>query len=288
MKRCLSCDATFDGSSWTCPECSWGPQLNGFAMFEPALAEASDHFPQEDVERLASLEEAHFWFRARNGIILWALSTYFPDARALLEVGCGTGTVLSSISTGLPRLTLTGGDLLLNALTVARSRVPDAALAQVDVRRLPYVDEFDVICALDVLEHVDEDAEAIEQIRLALHPGGGVVVSVPQHKWLWSAADEYGRHRRRYTRSSLLRLLESNGFETLRATSSVSFLLPLVAMSRIRHRHLTDEYDPFRELSLPPTLNRILLSVMSAERRLIQRGVSFPLGSSLLVVARRR
>ena len=214
MKRCLSCDATFDDPSWVCPKCSWAPAMNGVLMFEPALAEASDHFPQKDVERLASLEEAHFWFRARNEIIVWAISTYFPDARNLLEVGCGSGVVLAQLSSRLPRLTLTGADLLSNSLAVARTRVPEATLAQIDVRRIPYDDEFDVVCALDVLEHVDEDGEALEQIRGALRPEGGVIISVPQHEWLWSAADEYGRHRRRYTRSSLLRLLESTGFET--------------------------------------------------------------------------
>ena len=288
MKRCLSCHATFDDLSWVCPECSWAPAMNGVLMFEPALAEASDHFPRKDVERLASLEEEHFWFRARNEIIVWAISTYFPDARNLLEVGCGSGVVLSELRSRLPRLTLTGADLLSNSLAVARTRVQEATLAQIDVRRIPYVDEFDVICALDVLEHVEEDGAALEQIRLALRPGGGVIVSVPQHEWLWSAADEYGRHRRRYTRSSLLRLLENTGFETVRATSSVSLLLPLVAISRIRHRRVTDDYDPFRELDLPGSVNRVLLKIMSAERKLIQNGVSFPLGSSLLVVARRR
>lgn len=288
MKRCLSCEATFDDPAWVCPQCSWEPALNGVPMFAPTLSEGSDHFPREDIERLSTLEEAHFWFRARNEVILWAISKYFPTARTLLEVGCGTGVVLSRIRSGLPHVSLTGGDLLSDALAVARTRVPDATFAQVDVRRLPYVDEFDVVCALDVLEHVEEDDAALEQIALALHPGGGVVISVPQHMWLWSAADEYGRHKRRYSRPSLLQLLSDTGFEPVRATSWVTLLLPLVALSRLRHRRLTAEHDQFRELDLHRGVNRILASVMGAERRLIQTGVSLPLGSSLVVVARRR
>lgn len=288
MKRCLSCEATFAGPSWVCPECSWSPAENGVVMFAPELSESSDHFPREDVRRLAALEAAHFWFSARNELIVWTISNYFPRARTLLEIGCGSGVVLSRISTTFPKLDLTGGDLLPVALDIARERIPDATLAQVDIRRLPFAEEFDLVCALDVLEHIDEDHCALEQIAHALRPGGGVIISVPQHKWLWSAADEYGRHRRRYSRTGLLELLDKAGFERLRATSSVSLLLPLVGISRLRNRRLTDAYDPFRELTLSAGVNRVLKAVMSAERRLIRAGVSFPVGSSLLVVGRKR
>ena len=207
-------------------------------MFAPALTDSSEHFPRDDVQRLAALEADHFWFSARNELILWAISKYFPQARTLLEIGCGTGVVLSHISAALPKLGLTGGDLLPVALDVARERVPNAAFAQIDIRRLPFVEEFDVICALDVLEHVDEDDSALEQIANALRPGGGVVISVPQHRWLWSAADDYGRHRRRYTRAAAPATCSTQtGFDAIRATSSVSLLLPVVATSRLRQRH---------------------------------------------------
>jgi SAM-dependent methyltransferase len=288
LKRCLACDTTFEAVSWECPECSWSPRRNGVPLFAPALSDSSEHFPREDVERLSAVEEGHFWFTARNDLILWAISRYFPEARDLLEIGCGTGIVLSRLRADLPHLRLTGGDLLPVALDIARDRVPEARFAQIDIRSLPFADEFDVVCALDVLEHVDEDTLAVEQLSRALRPGGGIIVSVPQHMWLWSAADEYGRHRRRYSRRRLVGLLDQAGFDVLRATSSVSLLLPVVALSRARRRQLTDDYDPFRELAVSERVNRALGAVMSAERRLIRRGLSFPLGSSLVVVAKRR
>jgi SAM-dependent methyltransferase len=288
VKRCLSCNTTFEAVSWQCPECSWSPPQNGVPLFAPTLSDSSEHFPREDVERLSAVEEGHFWFTARNDLILWAISRYFPEARDLLEIGCGTGIVLSRLRADSPHLRLTGGDLLPVALDIARDRVPEATFAQIDIRSLPFVDEFDVVCALDVLEHVDEDTLAVEQLSQALRPGGGIIVSVPQHMWLWSAADEYGRHRRRYSRRQLVGLLDQAGFDVMRATSSVSLLLPVVALSRIRRRRLTDDYDPFRELALSERVNRALGAVMSAERRFIRRGLSFPLGSSLVVVAKRR
>jgi hypothetical protein len=106
--------------------------------------------------------------------------------------------------------------------------------------------------------------------------------------WLWSAADEYGQHRRRYARRRLLDLFDSAGLSVVRATSSVMLLLPLVAISRLRHRRLTDQYDAFREFEPSVRVNRVLRMALSAELRLIRRGVSLPLGSSLLVVGRKR
>jgi SAM-dependent methyltransferase len=288
VRRCLACEARFSSATWVCPECSWSPAENGVPLFAPALSESSEHFPREDAQRLAALETTHFWFTARNELIAWAISRYFPRAQSLLEIGCGTGVVLAGLRARLPYLALSGADLLADSLAVARERVPEAEFAQVDIRQLPYTEEFDVVCALDVLEHVDEDALALEQIARASRPGGGVVISVPQHGWLWSAADEYGRHRRRYSRRGLLRLLDEAGLEPVRTTSFMSLLLPVVAVSRLRHRRLQPSYDPFRELSLPARVNRALQAVMSAEARWIRRGGSFPVGSSLLVVAESR
>ena len=128
---------------------------------------------------------------------------------------------------------------------------------------------------------------ALGEVRQTLKPGGGLVVSVPQHPWLWSALDEFGRHRRRYGRRGALELIRSTGFEVLRVTSSVTFLLPLVAISRLRNRRMRPDYDPFHEMTVSPLLNRIFAGVMHAERAVTTHGVSMPFGSSLFIVARR-
>ena len=73
----------------------------------------------------------------------------------------------------------------------AVSRVPDVQLYQLDGRRLPFEEEFDVVGAFDVLEHVDDDGLVLAQMHQATKPGGGIIVSVPQHPWLWSAVDEF-------------------------------------------------------------------------------------------------
>jgi SAM-dependent methyltransferase len=253
----------------------------------PELADSSDHYPVEEARRQAELEESFFWFRARADLVTWCIGRYFPSARSLFEIGCGTGAVLAAVQASRPDVDLYGADLSVDALRVAQQRVPDAALAQMDIRRIPYRDEFDVVCALDVLEHVDEDEAALRELRHAVKPGGGLLLSVPQHAWLWSALDEFGKHRRRYARRGAVELVRTVGFDVLRVTSSVTFLLPLVAISRFRNRRLRPDYDPFGEMTLPPRLNRLFGRVMRFERAVTARGVSMPFGSSLVIVARR-
>ena len=288
MRLCLNCRAAFDAATWECPACTWSPAAGEFPLFAPALAETDEHFPRGSIEPLAQLESEYFWAPARNELIHWMVAKYFPDATSLLEVGCGPGAVLAHLRSKNGGLALTGADALPEALRVARARIPNAEFLQADARAIPYQEEFDVVCALDVIEHIDEDNVVLEAIAGALRSRGGVVISVPQHAWLWSAWDEFHRHRRRYSRSSLLHLLDQAGFEPVRVTSSVMFLLPLAAASRMRNREVTDRYDAYAELRIPPFVNRMFGSVMRLERSLIRRGVSLPVGTSLLVAARKR
>jgi SAM-dependent methyltransferase len=245
-------------------------------------------FPTETFALLAELEPRSFWFRSRNELIAWALRRYFPDAGSFLEVGCGTGFVLLGLRQRFPALRLVGGEPEEAGLAVARERLPDVELLRLDGRDLPFDGVFDAVGAFDVLEHIDDDELALGQLRKAAKPGGGVLLTVPQHPWLWSAADEFGGHRRRYTRAELIGKVEGAGLEVLRTTSAVTFLLPLVAFSRLRDRRIPpEEYDMRREFDVPPRVDALLERVLAAERRLIARGVSFPVGTSLLVVARR-
>jgi 2-polyprenyl-3-methyl-5-hydroxy-6-metoxy-1,4-benzoquinol methylase len=257
-------------------------------MFAPELAASLEHYPSDAVEELAPREDQYFWFTARNALIAGLIAHHFRDAKSLLEVGCGMGGVLACIHAERPDVTLTGADLLPDALRVARGRLPEATFIQADIRHIPYAEEFDVVCALDVIEHIDEDDAAMREIAKAVKPGGGVVIAVPQHMWLWGAWDELMHHRRRYSRRPLLELMEAAGLERVRVTSSFAFVLPLVYLSRLRSRSLSGDSDPYDALRIPAWVNHALGAVTGAERALIRRGVSFPVGSSLTVVARKR
>lgn len=235
--------------------------------------------------RLFALEDRSFWFRGRSDLINWALDRHFPEARSMLEVGCGTGYVLDRIHLSHPGWRLVGAELLDEGLNLARQRLSAVVqLTQLDAVDMPYTQDFDVVGAFDVIEHIDSDGEALAGMYRALRPGGGLIVTVPQHKWLWSGADVAARHVRRYTKPELHDRLRAAGFEVERILSFVSLLLPVMVASRIFKRQAADVEA---ELDMPSGLNRALYGVMRLEAALIRAGVTFPAGGSLMAVARR-
>jgi SAM-dependent methyltransferase len=288
MRLCCNCGKPFDRASWQCPSCLYEPKrLGGHLAFAPELAEKSEGFDASSFGRLAELEPGSFWFRSRNRLLCWALEHYFPDAKNFLEIGCGTGFVLAYIRKALPWLTLGGGEVFSAGLRLAADRLPGVDLFQMDARQIPFENEFDVIGAFDVLEHIEDDELVLSQMYRAVRQGGGILLAVPQHSFLWSKIDEYSRHMRRYSLSELKAKVERAGFKTLRTTSFVSLLLPLMLIARLKQRLTNNELDPAAEFKLSVPGNFLLECIMNVERTMIRLGVAFPAGGSLLLVAKK-
>lgn len=260
-------------------------RIDGIPSYAPDLARESPGFNPAHFARLAELEEGHFWFRARNELIIHVLRTRFPDARSMLEIGCGTGYVLRGVTAALPQLRASGSEIFMEGLAFARQRLPGADLFQMDARRIPFRDEFDVIGAFDVIEHIREDEAVLREIHRALKPRGGAVFTVPQHPALWSARDESACHVRRYRRHELEGKLRDSGFKVVFSTSFVSLLLPLLAASRWRTRSPTAGAATDGEFTPSPLVNKGLYHVLRFESRLIRGGVRFPAGGTRLVAA---
>lgn len=287
MRRCFACNVYFSSSLTDCPTCGVSPVLlDGFRAYAPEFAHDGGGFKSTYFSDLAGLEKANFWFQSRNSLILWALKKYFPALSSIMEVGCGTGFVLSGVSEAFPSARLVGSEIFVAGLHYASLRIPRAEFLQMDARRIPYENEFDVVGAFDVIEHIKEDKVVLQSIFNAIKPGGGLIITIPQHQWLWSAADDYACHERRYSSVDLHAKLQEAGFEIIRSTSFVSLLLPAMMFSRMRSS-IAKEFDALGELRVNPVINWILKSVMSFERVLIQLGINIPFGGSRLVVARR-
>lgn len=286
MKSCVQCGEHFEGSVWICPSCGFSPRkLDRVLSF--CDAQGVDGFDPDAFDHLAQLEHASFWFRSRSRIIVWALQRYFPNTQCLLEIGCGTGFVLEGLSDALPGLRMAGAELHIEGLLHAARRVPGADLFQFDARNIPFSAEFDVVGAFDVLEHIDADEAVLGEMRTAVKPGGGIVLTVPQHPWLWSAPDEYAEHKRRYRRAELLSKVSAAGFAVRRVTSFVSLLLPAMAVTRLGARLSRRPFEPSHEHRAAQSATRILERIVDFERSLIARGIDLPVGGSLLVVATR-
>lgn len=136
------------------------------------MANQGGGFHETFFAELAQREAGNFWFEARNTIIVRTLRRFFPQFRSFLEIGCGTGFVLSGIARAFPDVRLVGTEIFVAGLPFAAARVPSASFAQMDARRLPYAAEFDVVGAFDVIEHIEEDVDVLENLKRAVRPGG--------------------------------------------------------------------------------------------------------------------
>lgn len=286
MKRCLPCGHAHDLA--VCPACGAAPRtIVGFECHAPDIAGSAPGYDPAHYEELSRLEAGNFWFRARNALILDAIAPHAAGLERYLEIGCGTGFVLGAIARKFPELHCSGSEIFVEGLEIAASRTPDASLFQMDAREIPFVSHFDLIGAFDVLEHIEEDEAVIAQMHRALREGGKVVLTVPQHPFLWSKQDEHAHHVRRYRRGELERKLRGNGFRVLSSTSFVSLLLPALAASRLLPRGDAGRADPFAEFRIPRWLNAGMGLVMRAERALIGLGLPLPAGGSRLILAER-
>ena len=243
-------------------------------------------FPGGSFESLVSLEENHWWFCARNQIIIWVLKSKIYGIKNFLEVGCGTGYVISGIFNEFPTLSLHASEYFEEGLVFARQRVPSCEFRQSDATVMSEKNFYDCIGSFDVIEHIDQDQIALSNFNRALRPGGFLLITVPQHPWLWSAADAYAHHRRRYTYKQLSKKVLNAGFNINYSTSFVSLLMPIMMMQRfsLSEKH----YDPAAEFKISWLLNKILRFIMFFEFLLLMSGVRLSVGGSLLILAQKR
>ncbi len=194
---------------------------------------------------------SHWWYRARRDLFLRqvrraARALGHPERRlALLDYGCAAGFDLRSLgevgtAEGADIVDLTDdrdGARAADGLAPSPSPRPPAPddnrsrdVIHIVPRDLPALrGRFDIVTCLDVLEHLDDDVDGLRTIASLLRTGGQVVVTVPAYSWLWSGEDVISKHRRRYTRGSLLEACRAAGFEVLYASYFNLGVLPAMA-----------------------------------------------------------
>jgi SAM-dependent methyltransferase len=288
MKRCLQCASRFATDSWECPHCHLSPQVDGgLLVFAPDLARAIEGYEPALFEAHGGEQaERSFWTGARAALIIWALNHYATQAGRFLEIGCGTGGVLARVELALPDLSLVGGEALIAGLRVAQTRLLRTQLMQFDARSIPFDGEFDAVGAFDVIEHIPDDDKVLASMAGALRPGGILLVTVPQHPFLFGPADVAARHVRRYTTSGLVQQVQRLGLRVECATSFTSVLFPVMAAVRLLAKWRGGPYDSAEEFEIGP-LNGLFARIMDLERWTIRHGMRWPVGGSLMLVARK-
>jgi SAM-dependent methyltransferase len=232
------------------------------------------------------IEQSHWWYTGRRKILTSFVEDIchrVTDRRPrILDVGCGTGANLLMLS---QYGDAEGVDISEDALAFCRER----GLEKVKLgagEELPYDDgTFDLVTALDVVEHMDDDLAGLREMRRVLRPGGRVLLFVPTFMFLWGVQDDVSNHRRRYRLPELQRVLEQAGFEIERMTyANITFFLPILLMRKLmRLTGIKAESENNINVS---ALNGVLGSLFGAES-VVLRHMNIPFGVSGLCVARK-
>jgi SAM-dependent methyltransferase len=229
------------------------------------------------------LEDRHWWFVGRRLILLSLLDRHLAPGRGLqlLDFGCGTGTMAQHLARyGAVEAIDADRDAVAFCRQRGLTRVTHLSGATV-----PFDDErFDVVTAFDVLEHIEDDAATLMELRRVLRPKGTLLLAVPAFPFLWGPQDEISHHYRRYVRADLRRRLHDAGFRVLRASYFNTFLFPAIAAIRVGRRALPAAPDLRSDFGIGPRrVNAAMARVFAAEAPLIER-IDLPFGVSLLAL----
>jgi SAM-dependent methyltransferase len=234
-------------------------------------------------QRYRALWDGHWWWRSREVFLSgWVerLNRRSP-CRRILDVGCGDGLFFERLER-FGRVDGLEPDAALVNDPRWRSRIRVGELGP----RFRGPGDYDLVLMLDVLEHIADERAALAAARSALRPGGRLLLTVPALSWLWSRHDEANAHHRRYGRAGLRRVLAGSGFTV---ESVRFFFFWTVAPMAVRRWLAPAGSGPAGyDVAIPPAPINDALTLLSRCEHALGRFFRWPLGSSLLAVARRK
>lgn len=234
-------------------------------------------------QRFYEIENSHWWFVARKAIVLSLLDHYLPPGsrRVVLDAGCGTGGLLEDLERYGKLVAVDSSEEAVKFCKLRGHEIVQCSILDTPFRAAT----FDVVIGLDVIEHLDDDLAALQELYRVCRPGGLLIATVPAFQFLWSRHDDMNHHKRRYTKRHLTGRLESARFQILRCTYFNCYLFPFMLGRRLVGRGGGQELGP--ELTVPtPMINRLLSKTFAAELTLLRR-IDLPFGGSVLCVAKK-
>ena len=243
-----------------------------------------------EYERMYRLEDSYWWFVARHRLIEALLRTRYgaPGAQSeplsILDIGCGTGAMSKRVARWGR---VVSADFSPLALQFSRRRGL-SNLVGADAMRLPLAsNRFDVLIAMDMLEHLPDDCRALAEFLRVLKPGGRLFATVPAYPHLWSEHDVALMHHRRYQRRELRERVTGAGFQLEKLSHTMSLLYPVVAMQRRLNASRPPHDPPQAAMPIVPSpVNSALTGLLAAENALARR-LDFPFGVTIVCVARK-
>ncbi len=244
-------------------------------------------------DTIRQLEATNWWFVGMRAIARSLLQD-LPRFRRAVDVGCGTGGNLALLSEVADEVVAV--DLSPRALAYTRERLRDgehiSALIGGDAQQLPLADgSVDLVWLFNVIEHLPQDATAMDEVRRVLRPGGWAVVATSASMLLWSDHDVANHHQRRYSAEALRRLIEGAGLRVQRLTHANAALFAPTAVVAAAHRLRAKVWKrpPYRRnvIEVRPAVDRVLRGCLEAEARWL-RAANLPLGVSLFALVHKQ
>ncbi|OGC74556.1 hypothetical protein A2425_00805 [candidate division WWE3 bacterium RIFOXYC1_FULL_42_17] len=242
----------------------------------------------KEIEKMASMEDEYWWHIGKRYLVNSLIERHFGNKKNLniLDVGCGTGALAHFLTKFGD---VTGFDMSPDAIEFCKHKGLSNVFVQ-DVSKLEgekHARKFNLIVALDVLEHVQDDILVMQKIREMLSDDGLFFVNVPAHKFLWSEHDEALEHKRRYHRLELTKKLNDAGFKIVSNSYFVTVISPLIILYRAWGNIFgKSAYPKTSYVLLPKMLNDFLVTLLKIETWILLK-TFIPFGVTLNVVARK-
>lgn len=236
------------------------------------------------------LESEHWWFRVRQNIIRRLIYRYAGADRKnikILDFGCGSGYLVGEFQgAGFDAY---GIDNHSESIEYGTQKGIKNLSVGGDDQRINFPDNsFDFVLAMDVVEHIKDDAAIARELNRVVKRGGYIFVTVPAYMWLWGIQDEVALHFRRYTLSGIRRLFSGNSdIDIIFGSYFNTFLFPFIALVRLLEKIFKSgkrESDFEMNNSI---LNTIFYGVFNLET-LFLNPVKYPFGVSILLISKKK
>jgi len=232
----------------------------------------------EEFDRIRSLEQIHWWYKGRKYLLEKLKEVLKLHDSLILDAGCGTGFAGRSLAEC--------GTVI--GLDASRYAFDESSSAEINCLALideaPFPDNtFDLVVAMDLVEHLDNDQSALDEMHRVCKDGGYLFITVPAYQRMWSAHDVSLEHKRRYSLNDIAAKIRRSGFDVVKSSYFVSTVFLPAFIYRMMKRKSTASSD-LAPVAKP--INALLASIMMLETSIVWN-IGLPFGMTAFVLARK-